>query len=394
MAKKLFIVCAGYLLALSISGLPASAWVLEQQWTKTINSGTVFYHFRLRLAGGPAHIYVLEVDPRKGYSVRPVIANNLIGTLAPVDKLARDAGAICAINGGFFDTQGEHLPVGLIKIDYKTIFEQFLPRPVLGIDHAGRAHFEVFSLRSFLRLTGSSLSIPLNGYNRKRKFGEVIAFSSEFGKSTKTNPWGREVILKRVSPLPGAIGEANLLGEKYIIVGEAMGNSTIPGDGLVVSFHSAALKSLKKAVGALYLGEEVEVVTALPKGWEKFPHLLGGGPMIIKDGRMVLDFQKELFSSQMNRPLARTAVGETSEGKILLIVVDKGNKAYSVGATWEQLGVVGGDLLHLRNLMGFDGGGSSTMFIENKVVNEPSGGAPRAVANILGVVPISSSGGH
>jgi len=43
--------------------------------------------------------------------------------------------------------------------------------------------------------------------------------------------------------------------------------------------------------------------------------------------------------------------------------------------------------LGFSDLMGFDGGGSSTMFIEDRVINLPSGGTPRAVANILAVVP-------
>jgi exopolysaccharide biosynthesis protein len=37
--------------------------------------------------------------------------------------------------------------------------------------------------------------------------------------------------------------------------------------------------------------------------------------------------------------------------------------------------------------MGFDGGGSSTMFVNDKIVNAPAGGGQRSVANVLAVVP-------
>jgi exopolysaccharide biosynthesis protein len=38
--------------------------------------------------------------------------------------------------------------------------------------------------------------------------------------------------------------------------------------------------------------------------------------------------------------------------------------------------------------MGFDGGGSSTMFVGDTIVNAPAGGGQRSVANILAVVPL------
>ncbi len=370
-------------------GGTASAWKLDQQWTKIINDGVTYYHFRLNFNDGPVHLYVLELDPSAGYGIRPVIAKDRIGELEQVDSLAKRFGAIAAINGGFFDTQGAHLPVGLIKIDYETIFEQFLPRPVLGIDAYGRVHFETFALRSFLRLSEYQSAIPINGYNRKRKEGDIIAYGRQFGDRTNTNPWGKEIILKRISPRVPQKSKENVLGEDYLIIGEGTGNTAIPEDGIVVSFHSNALKTIRNANIHIYPGAEAEIYTILPEGWERFPHLLGGGPMILKDGKVVLDYRTEKFSKSLNRPAARTAVGNTRGGKILLIVVDRGDKGYSVGATWEQLGIVGQDLLNLTNLMGFDGGGSSTMYIENRVVNRPSGGAPRAVANVLAVVPLS-----
>jgi len=331
---------------------------------------------------------MIEVDPRAGYALYPVIANGRIGSLAPVDKLGKSVGAVAAINGGFFDTMKPNLPVGLIKINYETIFEQFLPRPVLGIDASGGLNFETFCLHSFLYIPETQAQIPLNGYNRKRKYGEAIAYGSSYGDNTNTNEWGREIVLRRISPAEPVPDVPNLLGEKYLLIGESDMATRIPEDGLVISLHSAAVERFRSKLSQLYPGSEVEIRTSLPAGWEKFPHLLGGGPMIIKNGEIVLDYSREKFSSRLNYPAARTAVGETFEGKAALIVVDKGEKDYSVGVTWEQLGILGRDLLNLKNLMGFDGGGSSSMFIENKVVNRPSGGTPRAVANILAVVPL------
>jgi len=369
--------------------MPTEAWQLDQQWTRPVRPGVTFFHFRLTFEQGPAHLYMLQIDPDASYTIRPVVANNRIGSLAPVDRLAREVNAVAAINGGFFDTRGEHLPVGLIRIDYRYVFEQFLPRPVLGLDASGRIDFATFALHSELYLSDAGVTIPLSGYNRARKYGQVVGFSREFGTTTGTNPWGREIILKRVSPRELPSGTSNLLGQRYLVMEESAGDSTIPDDGLVLSFHSSALRQFQGRLEGLYPGTEVELRTNLPPGWEAYPHLLGGGPMLLSDGVIVLDYASEMFARKMNSPASRTAVGITSRGEIVLIVIDKGDKGYSVGATWDQLALVGRDFLSLTDLMGFDGGGSSTMFINDRVVNQPSGGTPRAVANILAVVPMA-----
>jgi len=364
----------------------ARAWELEQQWTKPVARGVTFYHFRLRFEHGPAHLYMLEVQPDSDYGIRPVIANSRIGSLAPVEQLARGVGAVAAINGGFFDTGRTRLPVGLIKIDYQTLFEQFLRRPVLGIDAQGGVHFATFELHSYLFAPETSTMLPLFGYNRTRKYGEIIAYTPEFGPFTRTNEWGREFILKRVSPQAVRGGGSNYLGEKYILLGEEGGNTAIPRDGMVVSFHSNALRRYGKLLSGLYPGAEVEVLTNLPQGWASYPHLLGGGPMLLKDGAYVLNYREEKFKSSMNSPTARTAVGRTRDGRTVLVVIDAGARDYSVGATWHQLAVVGRDFLNLEDLMGFDGGGSSTMYVGGRVANRPQDGAARSVANIIAIV--------
>ena len=364
----------------------ACAWELEQQWTKPVVKGVTFYHFRLGFEQGPAHLYMLELDPASGYTIRPAVANQRIGSLAPVEKLARELGAVAAINGGFFDTGATRLPVGLIKIDHRTVFEQFLRRPVLGIDAEGKLHFAVFDLHSNLYLPEQEALLPLFGYNRPRKYGEIVAYSSEFGPRTGTNEWGRELVLKRVSPQVARRGEDNYVGERYLVVAESPANTEIGADELVVSVHSNALRRYSAVFKELYPGAEVELLTNLPPEWGKYPHLLGGGPMLLAEGRYVLDFRSERFSRSLNAPTARTAVGLTKSGQIVLVVIDGGGKDYSVGATWHQLAVVGRDFLNLDFLMGFDGGGSSTMYVQGEVVNRPRGGAPRSVANILAVV--------
>ncbi len=81
----------------------------------------------------------------------------------------------------------------------------------------------------------------------------------------------------------------------------------------------------------------------------------------------------------------RTGVGLSRDAHTLILVVIEGRSETSSGATTRELGET------LRALgawegMKLDGGGSSTMYVAGRgVVNHPSDGAPRAVANHLGV---------
>jgi exopolysaccharide biosynthesis protein len=78
----------------------------------------------------------------------------------------------------------------------------------------------------------------------------------------------------------------------------------------------------------------------------------------------------------------RTAIGQTREGHILLVVVD-GRQAASIGATYQDIQTI----LYANgavNAMGLDGGSSSTMVYQGRVVNKPSeGDQERLLPNAL-----------
>ena len=78
----------------------------------------------------------------------------------------------------------------------------------------------------------------------------------------------------------------------------------------------------------------------------------------------------------------RTAIGQTADGAVLLVVTD-GRRIGSFGATYQDIQI----LLYSNgavNAIGLDGGSSSTMVWEGKVVNIPSDGdAERLLPNAI-----------
>jgi len=375
------------ILLLQLFGMPLASphadWMLANMKTTKAGDGVEYRKYYLKMDRGGVNVHAVWIDKDAGFGLMPVIANSKLNTTSNVEKLAGKVDAVAAINGGFFDTGKTRLPVGLVKIKRRIIFEQFLNRAVLGIDEHGQLHFDTFRLHSSFDVPGVKQSVTVNGYNRKRKDGELIVYTPEFGETTKTNEWGVEIVLHRISPDRIDKPFIMLEPDRYIITGVSHQGTTIPPDGVVLSIHKSALSSMGW-LKDVYLGMEVQLKSNVPEGWESFPYLLGGGPMLLKQGRYVLDAKSENFGAHFGGANARTAVGRTAQGDNVIIVVDKGGGG---GCTWSELATIGRDLLGLSDLMGFDGGGSSTMFVKDNIVNAPTGGGQRRVANILAVVP-------
>lgn len=367
---------------------PAAAfeWSLKAEKTVEAADGVSYHKYQLNTSRGVMTLHTVQLDPMSSYALMPVIANQQLNTTSQVSKLAKQVDAVAAINGGFFDTGKTRLPVGLVKIKRRIIFEQFLNRAVLGIDEGGQLHFDRFRLHSYMYIPAIDSSTPVHGYNRKRKDEELIVYTPEFGPTTKTNEWGVEIVLHRISPDRLDKSFIMLEPDRYIITAVNQHDTAIPADGVVLSIHRPALEDLEW-LDKVYLGMEVQLKSNVPAGWQSYPYLLGGGPLLLKNGRDVLDPKAEQFGSYFNGPNARTAVGRTAAGKNLIIVVDKNGAG---GATWEELTILCKELFDCTGAMGFDGGGSSTMYVGDDVVNKPSGGAQRKVANILAVVPFES----
>lgn len=125
---------------------------------------------------------------------------------------------------------------------------------------------------------------------------------------------------------------------------------------------------------------------------------LGGGPVLVKDGRTVINYLMEedvylsnfeLFPSDIYHKTTRqprTAIGRTADGKVVLMVVDGRNSGVSEGVVLTDLArlMTGVGCVDAMNL---DGGGSSVICAgqDLNVLNRPSSsGVERAVMTMVG----------
>ena len=85
-------------------------------------------------------------------------------------------------------------------------------------------------------------------------------------------------------------------------------------------------------------------------------------------------------------PHPRTAVGLSRDRKTLYFVVADGRRVGAAGLTLAKLAQFMVEHLQVCSAINLDGGGSSTMWVRDRVVNKPADGVERPVSNHLAVV--------
>ncbi|MFN8194436.1 MAG: phosphodiester glycosidase family protein [Nocardioidaceae bacterium] len=114
---------------------------------------------------------------------------------------------------------------------------------------------------------------------------------------------------------------------------------------------------------------------------------LSFGPALLEDGQVVsgiddveVDTNFGNHSIQGDQP--RTAVGVIDDNHLVFVVVDGRQTGYSAGVTMTELATIF-QSLGCTTAYNIDGGGSSTMYFDGEVVNQPSNGGERGTSDIL-----------
>ena len=143
---------------------------------------------------------------------------------------------------------------------------------------------------------------------------------------------------------------------------------------------------LQERVGA----DGVTTVSGNPQ-WSRVVDAIGAGPRLISGGEIDPRHDEEGFDAasgvgpEVRHP--RTALGwDADTATVWLVTVDGRQPGFSVGMTFDELA---GLLLDLGAIegMNYDGGGSTTAWVNGEVVNSPSGTSERSVVSAWGVVP-------
>ncbi|HWB91154.1 MAG TPA: phosphodiester glycosidase family protein [Puia sp.] len=108
--------------------------------------------------------------------------------------------------------------------------------------------------------------------------------------------------------------------------------------------------------------------------WWKMRTAVGGGPVLIHDGKMrITDREEQLFpdATRDGEHLPRTAMGYTRDGRLIVLVIQGRTPGVAAGATLNDEAQLLLDL-GCYEALNLDGGGSSCMLVNGKETIRPS----------------------
>lgn len=354
------------LLASAPAGAGATSLLPQVTYTREVRS----------VGGDRVVLHVLRV-PRHGglYALRPVLSGGTVLGSATVPSMQRRVSrnaTVAGVNGDFF-SGATGRPTGVFLRDGVLATRSYPQRSSLAIGFDGRLIVDRLRFAGSWQV-GAFQAHPLEELNRLLlKPPGVALYTSKWGGRTPRNRTAREVVL---SGFPRALLNGYLTGT--VVAWRRGGGTAIPPGRAVLHARGPWRDVLRREAP---VGSEVIVHVELRGLPLDSADAIGGGPLLVRNGQPVFDAGEWFSPYQLVPKHPRTAVGQLANGRVIFVVADGRSRASAGLTTWElalemqRLGAV--------TAMALDGGGSSTMAFDGKVLNRPSDGSPRPVANGL-----------
>jgi hypothetical protein len=398
-ALVVLLACGSLAGAAHVGSAPAGG----AQRIRQIAPGVEYRDFDLDAAHGVTHAHLVSVDLTNRHVRVSLLRPGAVASRVTVSRLADAQRALAGINGDFFDiSEARHPGVEATgaavgpEIAQGRVLKAAVPRgqrfgpalppgstteDVLGVRTDGSARLDRLTL-------SGSVTTPfgrwrLGGLNQYAlPVGSIGAYTRDWGSVSRVRATcGTDT--SRDAPCSHDTYEVTVRGGRVVTTAGKPGRGTIPAGTTVLLGRETGARQLRKLTKGEAVRVEHRVVAASGSAYTfavgGFPVLRNGAPLSGLDGRA---------------SAVRTAVGIGDGGHRLLFLALDGASRYRSGLTVAELAAA---LRKLGATDGFnlDGGGSSTLVVRQpgnsrvSVLNHPSGGAERAVANGIGVFSTS-----
>ena len=158
---------------------------------------------------------------------------------------------------------------------------------------------------------------------------------------------------------------------KFVVLYES-GNTPTSADTIVLSLGPKMMRGVPKVKP----GAVIKISTETSPSLRGIPTAISGGPALIRDAEVLVGW------SAIRHP--RTAIGWNND-YIFFVQVDGRQSGHSVGMTYSELATYM-QKLGCQEALNLDGGGSATFWMLGQVMNSPSRGQDRDIANGLVLV--------
>jgi hypothetical protein len=314
------------------------------------------------VAGGRVLITSVRLDPRTSpLALRPLRRPDGMEGLSSLGQLARSSDALVAINGGYFN-RVRKLPLGALRENGRWLSGPILGRGAIGWEPRSLPRFGRLILQESL-VDGNGRSSPLVALNSGWVQRGLSRYTADWGPFYRPLSDGEQALRLREGVVRERLDAARLQGGVRLEAGEvlvvARGGTPLPwNEGEPLAVRSTASDPL---------GEASQV--------------MGGGPLLLQDGRIVLDGSREGFSAAfLQQGAPRTVIA--SDGSRLWLITLQGleDAGPSLAETAQLLAQLG-----LRDALNLDGG-SSTGLVMGGAHTVKGRGVAGSVHNGLGLV--------
>ncbi|MFH0989561.1 MAG: phosphodiester glycosidase family protein [bacterium] len=353
--------------------------------THPVGPGLV--HTRLVTTSVPWNINVLEIDLKNPFLKIETIKGNdqLVGFEQPSAMAARRTfpghTVLGAINGDFW---GAGTPFGGTttlgtQIIQGQVLQPAYNRTVIGFDVNNKPMMAIMSLGG--NVIVHEKTTTLHSVNKTRADGQLILYNSIYYPSTATNQHGTEALLTSLTEW--IVNDTVTCVVDTVVT--QVGSMAIPLGKAVLSGHAASSDFI---VQNIHKADTVKIYQRMSPALPRIKEMIGGLPRIVWKGTEYVDegYTQEGGPSHAYQREPRTAIGFSADStKLYLVTIDGRQNTLSVGMTLKEVAnmMIAIGVYHGLNL---DGGGSTAMVVQGSIMNSPSDGGERAVANGLLVV--------
>ncbi len=346
-------------------------------------------HASLSFPSVPLKVNVLEVDlsnPRLNVETAKAgkdgngVLNAKERTSSIASRKTNDSILVVgAINGDFFDVQ-DGAPIN-IQVENGEVVKRrgsIPPKSIFGITKEKKPFIGRFTL-ALRVITAKGSVLKVNNLNEANSAGEAILFNKFYGERTGTVAYGVVVWLRPISTM---VVQDTVRAVVDSLI-DLTGNASIPKGSYVLIARGKSRPFVLKDFAPK---DTVKFFFGLTPRVGKVTQAIGGWPRIVREGKNTFRLEaeaEEAIPANTDRRHPRTAVGISKDRRKLYLVTVDGRQDSSIGITLDELAN-----LMIRfgahDAINLDGGGSTTMVVNGRVVNSPSDPTgERPVSNAL-----------
>ncbi|MFE6074330.1 stalk domain-containing protein [Paenibacillus sp. NPDC057886] len=346
---------------------------------------------------------VIQVDLQNPYVKLDVMTGKggNLNSKQSTGGMAKETGAVAAVNGDYFNVSGELAPIGGQVSDGVLVStpSELSGMYALTVTKDGKPMIDEYSFDGTVKADDGS-TFALRGINKEDYTVESssVKYSHANSMYIYTPAWTSTKRPNDPSTTPTEVlvqnGVITQISDKKAL------NMTVPADGYILRAHGTAATWIMThlAVGqTLNADYKLKAKTTGETVDPSNLQMMIGGHTILVNGGKAATFSRDIVASGIGGIRARTAVGYSQDGRyVYIIAAEKNSNSSGLSLTELQsfmtsIGVWKG--------MNLDGGGSTTMVTRplgeetaGLTFNTEYGTEQRQVVNTLGVFSTAPEG--